>query len=249
MYIKVTEYAKKIGKNPSTVYHAIQSGKIESVTINNKILVDSNTKWFTKREEYIRKNHGLSKHPLHNIWRLMKNRCNNPKNKSYKYYGGKGIKVCDKWENDFYTFYQWAISHGWEEGLTIDRIDHNGNYEPRNCRFITRVENAIHAVEDANKAKVDEKRSRIRNKYKKIYDDKWYYIKALRFKRNSHRKSERYYLSRYYKYFENGFTEDLFEKYPTLLSNLGLSSEQEYRVMHRPRKDYINEYIQDVYAI
>ena len=89
------------------------------------------------------KTHGLSKKnkKLYGVWCSMKARCNNPNTKSYKNYGGRGIKVCDEWQNNFKSFYEWAINNGYKEGLEIDRIDNNGNYEPNNCRFITKQEN------------------------------------------------------------------------------------------------------------
>ena len=73
-------------------------------------------------------------------WRNMKYRCDNIKNPSYKSYGGRGIRVCDEWR-EYKVFKTWAINHGWKKGLTIDRINNNGDYEPGNCRFITRSEN------------------------------------------------------------------------------------------------------------
>ena len=70
----------------------------------------------------------------------MKERCNNKNNKSYKNYGGRGIKVCKEWSENFMSFYNWSINNGYKEGLTIDRINNDGNYEPSNCRWITRKE-------------------------------------------------------------------------------------------------------------
>ena len=83
--------------------------------------------------------HGLSHHPLNTIWRCMRRRCNNPSNASYQRYGAKGINVCEEW-NDFEAFYNWAISNGWANGLSIDRIDNSRGYSPDNCRFVTAKE-------------------------------------------------------------------------------------------------------------
>lgn len=81
--------------------------------------------------------HRLTKHRLYGIWLGIKKRCYNEKEKSYPRYGGRGIRVCSKWENDFMSFYNWAINNGWGKGLVLDRINNDGNYEPVNCRFTT----------------------------------------------------------------------------------------------------------------
>jgi hypothetical protein len=78
---------------------------------------------------------------LYNIWAMMKRRCDNKSHFAYKWYGGRGVKVCDEWMNDSIKFCDWAVLNGYEEGLTLDRIDNNGDYSPDNCQWITNSEN------------------------------------------------------------------------------------------------------------
>jgi hypothetical protein len=94
-----------------------------------------------KKNDY-RKVHGMTKHKLYYIYRGIHDRCYREKCKDFKFYGAKGIKLCEEWKKDFMKFYQWSMDSGWKEGLTIDRIKNTGDYEPSNCQWSTRSENS-----------------------------------------------------------------------------------------------------------
>lgn len=76
---------------------------------------------------------------LHDVWAHMKYRCDNPNCHAYTRYGGRGITYCNEWR-EYSAFHDWAVSNGYADGLSLDRIDPNGNYEPSNCRWVTMKE-------------------------------------------------------------------------------------------------------------
>ena len=104
--------------------------------LNSELTIERNTK------------HGLTKHGpegkprLYKIWVDMRRRCNNPNRDDYERYGGRGITVCEEWNNDYSKFKEWADTNGYSDDLTIDRINVDGNYCPENCRWITMAEQA-----------------------------------------------------------------------------------------------------------
>lgn len=91
---------------------------------------------------------------LYSVWHSMRNRCRLPTHGNYAYYGGRGIRVCEAW-NDYHVFREWSIRNGYRNGLTLDRIDVNGHYEPDNCRWRTRSEQQL------NSRRSIEKRARL----------------------------------------------------------------------------------------
>lgn len=120
------------------------------VVVRTSCLTGGNTKSCgCFRRDFSRENattHGKSKTRLYHVWASMHGRCENPNNNSYRYYGQRGISVCEEW-NDFASFMEWALENGYDEGAkrgqcTLDRIDSDKDYSPDNCRWVDSEEQA-----------------------------------------------------------------------------------------------------------
>lgn len=129
-YIYAAE-CQECGYKKYTHYGEISGDSGRAYTCNH-LTIGGNyiqkTKWNNKRIE--------------TIFKGMKQRCYNPKEKSYKWYGSKGIKVCDEWMNNPKSFEEWSLQNGYDDSLTIDRINEDKDYSPDNCRWIKNNQNA-----------------------------------------------------------------------------------------------------------
>lgn len=100
------------------------------------------------------------KERLYTIWRDMRKRCRNPKVRTYKHYGGRGIEVCPDWAT-YPPFREWALSHGYTDKLSIERKDSNGHYNPLNCEWITRAENTARRNRELRGVKLGPRKPKI----------------------------------------------------------------------------------------
>ena len=126
---------KEVVRSEAKIRQAVKEGRLPSCGCKT-----GETKSIRKRTHGMsRSRRGKKQHPLYSVWTDMKKRCYNPSHKAYKYYGGRGIVLCDAWKSNFSAFFE-DMASSWAPGLTIDRIDVNGNYTKANCRWVSMKE-------------------------------------------------------------------------------------------------------------
>lgn len=140
---KLTVISRADSKNNMTYWHCLCDCGIEKDVLASHLTsgkIVSCGCLSAERIANLNRKHGMGNTRIYKIWCGMKTRCYNKNSKSYENYGGRGITVCDEWIHDFMNFYDWAMLNGYTDELSIDRIDNDGNYEPKNCRWTTHKE-------------------------------------------------------------------------------------------------------------
>ena len=146
-WIVVDDSLKSVdGKRFVAVRCSCEKQTVKNVWLNSLKMGKSNSCGCIKEENSIgdrTRTHGLTRHPIYALFNKIIDRCENEKFSRYKDWGGRGIKICDEWRNDFQVFYNWCLNNGWKKGLQIDRINNDGSYSPDNCRFLNNQDNSF----------------------------------------------------------------------------------------------------------
>ena len=136
---KASPRIDKHGKNHCQILCSCECGNEVTVDLRNLVSGNSKTCGKCNRSERLKK-HGMHGTRIYNIWKGIKNRCYNQNHHTYSIYGGRGIQMCTEWKDSFDSFYKWAMKNNYQDDLSIDRIDVNGDYTPENCRWCTKLE-------------------------------------------------------------------------------------------------------------
>lgn len=145
----LTVLRQSANMNKKTAWECLcDCGNVVTVTTSNLTCNRIKSCGCMKKELLIKRNstHNQRNTHLYEVWKSIKQRCKNPQSYAYKNYGGRGITICKEWNNDFKAFSDWSYANGYttenrtseKTKLTIDRINNDGNYEPSNCRWVTR---------------------------------------------------------------------------------------------------------------
>lgn len=126
-------------KNGCSLWRCVCECGNETIVVGSQLTYGHTTSCGCRQKEAYKSidntTHGESHTKLYNAWAAMKQRCNNPSSQCWENYGGRGITYCSEWEN-YNVFREWAINNGYNDELTLDREDVNGNYDPNNCRWV-----------------------------------------------------------------------------------------------------------------
>lgn len=140
-YLVVTDVVRKTKGTKPRTYFVVRCdcGKTKEILAHN---VKKNIKSCGCKSNEMKAHvkHGGWKTRIYQTYTDMKQRCLNPNNSRFHRYGGRGIIICEEWINSFETFREWAYNNGYEEHLTIERVNNDGNYEPNNCKWATMEE-------------------------------------------------------------------------------------------------------------
>lgn len=178
MLVTLKEYAKINDLTYTAVRHAVADGRLKPECKHGQSwMIDDKTQWLSSHSKH---RHGLSNTRIYRIWQGMKKRCYNPRSVHYKDYGGRGITVCDEWKQSAEAFYKWAIANGYEDNLSIDRIDNDGNYEPSNCRWATSKQQANNMRDGSITRNRNRKINILKEAIEFVPEKKEEYLKAIR---------------------------------------------------------------------